>query len=64
MHRAITSPSAEPLGFENTFAMVIRGDDAQRLHLRNAQPGGAATRRSGSSASDTNSSSAPTACPA
>jgi osmoprotectant transport system substrate-binding protein len=25
---------AEPLGFQNTFAMVIRGDDAQRLHLR------------------------------
>lgn len=24
----------EPLGFENTFAMVIRGDDAKRLHLR------------------------------
>lgn len=24
---------AEPLGFENTFAMVIRGDDARRLHL-------------------------------
>jgi osmoprotectant transport system substrate-binding protein len=24
----------EPLGFENTFAMVIRGEDAQRLHLR------------------------------
>src|ERR1700760_1646158 len=23
----------EPLGFENTFAMVIRGDEAQRLHL-------------------------------
>lgn len=22
-----------PLGFENTFAMVIRGDDAKRLHL-------------------------------
>src|ERR1700749_4951814 len=22
-----------PLGFENTFAMVIRGDDASRLHL-------------------------------
>jgi osmoprotectant transport system substrate-binding protein len=22
-----------PLGFENTFAMVIRSDDAQRLHL-------------------------------
>lgn len=22
-----------PLGFENTFAMVMRGDDAQRLHL-------------------------------
>lgn len=25
----------EPLGFENTFAMVVRGDDAQRLHLHN-----------------------------
>jgi osmoprotectant transport system substrate-binding protein len=24
----------EPLGFENTFAMVIRGDDAQNFHLR------------------------------
>jgi osmoprotectant transport system substrate-binding protein len=24
---------APPLGFENTFAMVIRGDDARRLHL-------------------------------
>src|SRR5882672_3547285 len=24
----------EPLGFENTFAMVIRGDDAQNLHLQ------------------------------
>lgn len=28
-HLAVT----EPLGFENTFAMVIRSDDAQRLHL-------------------------------
>ena len=25
---------ADPLGFENTFAMVIRGDDAERLRLR------------------------------
>jgi osmoprotectant transport system substrate-binding protein len=25
----------EPLGFENTFAMVVRGDDAQRLQLHN-----------------------------
>src|SRR5579864_1515684 len=25
----------EPLGFENTFAMVVRGVDAERLHLRN-----------------------------
>jgi osmoprotectant transport system substrate-binding protein len=25
---------SEPLGFENTFAMVIRGDDAQQLHLQ------------------------------
>jgi osmoprotectant transport system substrate-binding protein len=24
----------EPLGFENTFAMVVRGGDAQNLHLR------------------------------
>ena len=24
----------EPLGFENTFAMVIRGEDARRLHLQ------------------------------
>ena len=24
----------EPLGFENTFAMVVRGDDARREHLR------------------------------
>jgi len=23
----------DPLGFENTFAMVIRGDDARRLHI-------------------------------
>ena len=25
--------TADPLGFENTFAMIIRGDDARRLHL-------------------------------
>jgi osmoprotectant transport system substrate-binding protein len=25
---------ADPLGFENTFAMVIRNDDAERLHVR------------------------------
>jgi osmoprotectant transport system substrate-binding protein len=24
----------EPLGFENTFAMVVRGDDARNLHLK------------------------------
>jgi osmoprotectant transport system substrate-binding protein len=24
----------EPLGFENTFAMVVRGDDAEKFHLR------------------------------
>jgi osmoprotectant transport system substrate-binding protein len=29
-HLAVT----EPLGFENTFAMVIRGDDAQKLRLQ------------------------------
>ena len=26
---------SEPLGFENTFAMVIRGDDAKKMNLRN-----------------------------
>jgi len=26
--------TTEPLGFDNTFAMVIRGDDARRLNLR------------------------------
>src|SRR5271165_3647445 len=26
---------AAPLGFENTFAMIVRGDDARRLHLQN-----------------------------
>ncbi len=25
---------AEPLGFNNTFAMVVRGEDARKLHLR------------------------------
>jgi glycine betaine/choline ABC-type transport system substrate-binding protein len=25
----------EPLGFENTFAMVVRTDDAEKLHLKN-----------------------------
>jgi len=25
----------EPLGFENTFALVIRGEDAKNLHLQN-----------------------------
>jgi osmoprotectant transport system substrate-binding protein len=25
----------EPLGFENTFAMVVRGEDAQRFHFHN-----------------------------
>lgn len=25
----------EPLGFENTFAMVVRGEDAERFHLTN-----------------------------
>jgi osmoprotectant transport system substrate-binding protein len=24
---------AEPLGFENTFAMILRGEDARRLHI-------------------------------
>src|SRR6266404_4249565 len=28
------SSSSTPIGFENTFAMVIRGDDAEKLHLQ------------------------------
>ena len=31
----------EPLGFENTFAMVIRGDDAKKMNLRNTSDLGA-----------------------
>jgi osmoprotectant transport system substrate-binding protein len=31
---------AEPLGFENTFAMVIRGEDARALHLRTLRDAG------------------------
>jgi osmoprotectant transport system substrate-binding protein len=35
----------EPLGFENTFAMVIRGEDAQQLHLvKTSDIGGIAPR--------------------
>ncbi len=30
----------DPLGFNNTFAIVIRGDDAQRLHLRTISEAG------------------------
>ena len=30
---AVRRGVAPPLGFENTFAMVIRGEDARRLHL-------------------------------
>lgn len=31
----------EPLGFNNTFAMVVRGEDAEKLHLRNISDVGA-----------------------
>jgi osmoprotectant transport system substrate-binding protein len=31
--------AGDPLGFENTFAMVIRGDDAHRLHLSTLSQG-------------------------
>jgi osmoprotectant transport system substrate-binding protein len=34
-----------PLGFENTFAMVIRGDDAERLHLRTLSQAAPHTRQ-------------------
>jgi osmoprotectant transport system substrate-binding protein len=32
-HERYQVDAGPPLGFENTFAMVVRGDDAQRLHL-------------------------------
>jgi osmoprotectant transport system substrate-binding protein len=35
----------EPLGFENTFAMVIRGEGAQRLHLQRMSDLGAVAPR-------------------
>src|SRR5882724_8486159 len=50
----------EPLGFENTFAMVIRGDDAQNLHLQKLSDI-TGTAPNGVPASAMNSSSAPTA---
>ena len=53
---------APPLGFENTFAMVIRGEDARNLHLSTLSQAGR-TRRCGASASDMNSNSAPTGFP-
>ena len=36
---------ADPLGFENTFAMVVRGDDAQSLHLTTLSEAAAYTPR-------------------
>ena len=53
---------AEPLGFENTFAMIIRGDDAQRFHVLQRLVSRPHTHRSGDSEWVTNSSSGPTAC--
>lgn len=35
----------EPLGFENTFAMIIRGDDSRRLHLTTISQAAAYTPR-------------------
>src|SRR4029077_20551466 len=32
-----------PLGFDDTFAMVIRGDDARRLHLKTLSEAAAVT---------------------
>jgi glycine betaine/choline ABC-type transport system substrate-binding protein len=34
-----------PLGFDDTFAMVIRGDDARRLHLKTISQAAAFTRQ-------------------
>jgi osmoprotectant transport system substrate-binding protein len=33
-HRRFGLEVAQPLGFNNSFALVIRGEDARRLHLR------------------------------
>ena len=33
-HQRFQVEATAPLGFNNSFALVIRGDDAQRLHLR------------------------------
>ena len=46
-----------PLGFENTFAMVIRGEDARRSTSYDAERGCGSTLRNGGSALDMNSSS-------
>src|SRR5258708_3991261 len=50
----------EPLGFENTFAMVIRGDDSKNLHLQKIWTS-FPLPPSGAPESATNFSSAPTA---
>ncbi len=48
-----------PLGFNNTFAMVVRGEDAEKLHLQIFRTSGS-MRRNGAPDSVTNSWSAPT----
>jgi len=47
-----------PLGFDDTFAMVIRGDDARHLQLKTLSQA-ANLRHSGAPVSDTNSWSVP-----
>ena len=50
-----------PLGFENTFAILVRGDDARRLGLRTIEDAAPRHAVAGRPASATNSCSAPTA---
>ena len=49
------------LGFDDTFAMVIRGEDARRLNLKTLSRGGSLYSRSGGLALATNSWNGPMA---
>ena len=52
-----------PLGFENTFAILVRGDEAQAAESEDDRGRRRRTRRHGRRDSATNSCSAPTAIP-
>ncbi len=52
-----------PLGFNNTFAILVRGADARVARAPHDRRRGAASRRAGAPGSATSSSSGPTASP-